>query len=178
MRVLVQKCSSPIIMFMCMLIPLLFTSCSKAKYYDNTPVKAVNLERYLGDWYEIARYDHQFERDLSHCKANYTLNDDGTIKVTNSGIKDGETHVSEGKAKTTDNPGILRVSFFGPFYSDYRILLLANDYSYALVGSKSNDLLWILARKPYLSIQTQSTILEEISRRGYKTEELIWVDQS
>lgn len=145
---------------------------------NNEPVKELDLNRYLGTWYELARFDHSFERGLTACTANYALNDDGTIKVINSGLKDGKTKVSEGKAKTTGTPGLLRVSFFGPFYSDYRVLMLSEDYSYALVGSSSNRYLWILSRTPELSDNIIQTILQEAVRRGYNVSELIWVDQN
>ena len=85
--------------------------------------------------------------------------------------------MSEGKAKRTEDPGILRVSFFGPFYADYRVLMLAPDYSYALVGGSSGHYLWILSRTPKLSSDTRDHILTEARQRGYETEKLIWVQQ-
>lgn len=145
---------------------------------DNTPVKTLELERYLGDWYEIARYDHCFERGLSHAKANYLLNDDGTVTVTNSGLKDGKVKTSVGKAKLTDTVGLLRVSFFGPFYSDYRVMMLSWDYNYALVGSGSPRYLWILSRFSEVPEDILNQILNEAARRGYSTDELIRVNQN
>ena len=140
-------------------------------------VKKLDLNKYLGDWYEIARFDHSFERGLEYCKANYALRADGKIAVTNTGIKDGKPKTSEGKAKTTDTPAVLRVSFFGPFYSDYRVMLLDANYQWALVGSKNAKYLWILSRTPKLPQQTLDTILAEARRRGYDTTKLIWVKQ-
>ena len=154
---------------------LLFVRCSTAQSVDNAPVAALDLQRYLGDWYEIARFDHVFERGLEFCKANYALREDGTIAVTNTGIKAGKPKTSSGKAKITDTPALLRVSFFGPFYSDYRVMLLDADYQWALVGSKSADYLWILARSPELPQETLSVIIAEAQRRGYDTSKLIWV---
>lgn len=144
---------------------------------DNSVVNDVNLNRYLGRWYEIARFDHRFERGLTHCTALYTLNDDGTILVTNSGMKKGRLKTSQGIAKTTDSTGLLRVSFFRPFYSDYRILLLAPDYTYALIGGSNDNYLWILSRAPQLPDATRDNILREAQRRGYDTNNLLWVDQ-
>lgn len=144
---------------------------------DNSVVKKLDLNKYLGDWYEIARFDHSFERGLEYCKANYALRADGKIAVTNTGIKDGKPKTSEGKAKTTDTPAVLRVSFFGPFYSDYRVMLLDANYQWALVGSKNAKYLWILSRTPKLPQQTLDTILAEARRRGYDTTKLIWVKQ-
>lgn len=153
-------------------------ACSSDNPINNEPVQEMDLNRYLGSWYELARFDHSFERGLYACTANYSMNDDGTIKVLNSGLKDGKTKVSEGKAKTTGTVGLLRVSFFGPFYSDYRVMMLADDYSYALVGSGSDKYLWILSRTPELSESIKQSILQEAVRRGYNINNLIWVDQS
>ena len=131
----------------------------------------------MGDWYEIARFDHSFERGLEYCKANYALRADGKIAVTNTGIKDGKPKTSEGKAKTTDTPAVLRVSFFGPFYSDYRVMLLDANYQWALVGSKNAKYLWILSRTPSIDAAAKSALLSEAKRRGYATSALIWVKQ-
>lgn len=153
-------------------------SCTTSDHLNLTPVSEFQLDRYLGTWYELARFDHSFERGMSACTANYSLRDDGMVRVINSGIKNGEPKSSEGKAKTTETTGLLRVSFFGPFYSDYRILMLSKDYSYALVGSGSDKYLWILSRTPTLPEATLQSILDEASARGYNTADLIWVDQT
>lgn len=153
-------------------------ACSSNDMFNKTPVAQLDLNRYLGDWYELARFDHSFERGLTACTANYSLKDDGTIRVLNSGLKDGKTKVSEGKAKTTGTVGLLRVSFFGPFYSDYRVLMLSDDYSYALVGSGTDKYLWILSRTPTLPDSDIQLLLQEAVRRGYNINDLIWVDQS
>jgi len=159
------------------IIAVLFAGCGNAQKIDNTPVAALDLQRYLGDWYEIARFDHSFERGMDFCKANYALREDGKIAVTNTGIKDGKNKTSNGKAKTTDTPALLRVSFFGPFYSDYRVMLLDADYQWALVGSKGANYLWILSRTSELPQETLDLILAEAQRRGYDTSKLIWVKQ-
>lgn len=151
--------------------------CCMAQRVDNSTITNMEPEKYLGKWYEIARYDHKFERGLNFATANYSLMKDGKIKVVNSGIKDGKLKSSVGKAKFTDNPGLLRVSFFGPFYSDYRIMMLTKDYQYALVGSKSAKYLWILSRKPAVPDRMLHIILEEAQTRGYDTSNLIWVKQ-
>lgn len=165
------------ILFLLVAIP--FSACSKSdKSYDNTPVTQFDLSRFLGKWYEIARYDHKFERDMQAVTAEYSLADNGMVKVLNSGFRDGELETAEGKAKQPDpenNPAHLRVSFFWFFYSDYNILMLGEDYSYALIGSKSADYLWILAREPRLDENLKTAILDEARRRGYDTDALIWV---
>lgn len=149
----------------------------KAGDIDNTPVKSFDLQRFLGSWYEVARYDHWFERGMEQTKSSYKLRADGKIEVLNTGIKNGKPKESKGKAKTTDTAGLLRISFFGPFYSDYRILLIDKDYQYALIGSSSDNYLWLLSRRSQLSKETKELILKEAQRRGYDTSKLIWVKQ-
>lgn len=144
---------------------------------DNSVAGSLNLDRYLGDWYEIARFDHKFERGILFSKANYKLREDGKVQVTNSGLKNGKAKVSKGKAKLTDQPRVLQVSFFGPFYGDYRIMLLDADYQWVLVGCSSDKYLWILSRTPRLSDEVRQTILAEATRRGYDIKKLIWVEQ-
>lgn len=149
--------------------------------FDNTPVYTFDLGRYLGKWYEIARFDHYFEKGISNATAFYSLNDNGTVKVVNSGWKNGKFKVSEGKAKQpypVEKPALMRVSFFGPFYSDYRVMMITDDYKYALVGSKGSHYLWILSRTPEIPEDTLQAILAEASRRGYETSNLIWVKQT
>ena len=155
---------------------------TSAQQIDNTTITAFDLNRYLGKWYEVARYDHVFERGLVGTTAEYSLRDDGKIKVLNSGYLetlDGSYQESIGKAKPNSNgkPGQLRVSFFGPFYGNYYILDLAPDYSYSVVGSSSPKYLWILSRTPHLSTEVQSKILNNLQKRGYDTTKLIWVEQ-
>lgn len=153
------------------------TSCSARLTVDNSVSGDLDLNRYLGDWYEIARFDHPFERGLSFCKANYSLREDGKVAVVNSGIKNGKPKESKGKAKLTDDSRVLRVSFFGPFYGDYRILLLDEGYQWVLVGGSSDEFLWILSRTPQLTDEVRKTILSESARRGYDISKLIWVEQ-
>lgn len=155
----------------------ILASCNSTLSVDNTPVAHLDLNRYLGEWYEIARFDHRFERGMEHTKASYALNEDGTVRVINSGIKNGKLKEAEGKAKLTDTPALLRVSFFGPFYGDYRVMLLDKDYRYALIGGGSDDYLWILSRTPKLSENDIITILEEARRRRYDIGRLLWVKQ-
>ena len=152
----------------------LLASCGKLTV-DNTPVASIELDRYLGTWYEIARFDHRFERGLTQPQAEYSLREDGKISVVNTGLKDGKEKRSTAVAKTTDTPALLRVSFFCPFYGDYRVLLLDEDYQYALVGGSSDDFLWILACQPQLDEETKSLILAEAQRRGYDIGKLLWM---
>ena len=114
---------------------------------------------------------------MEYAKANYSLRDDGKIDVLNTGIKDGEPKEAKGIAKTTNTPGLLRVSFFGPFFGDYRIMMVDENYQYALVGGSTDKYLWILSRTPQLDEATKSLILAEADLRGYDTSKLIWVKQ-
>ena len=159
------------------LMMLFLTACGGQLTVDNSVVDTLDVNRYLGEWYEIARFDHSFERGMEQTKATYTLREDGKIDVLNTGVKDGKPKEAKGIGKLTDTPALLRVSFFGPFYADYRVMLLDSAYQYALIGSGSDDYLWILSRTPKLTDDVKTTILNEAKRRGYKTEELIWVKQ-
>lgn len=164
-----MKKNALFILLLCMVC-----GCTKLTV-DNSVVDSLDVNRYLGEWYEIARYDHRFERGMENTRAIYSMRDDGMIDVINTGVKDGERKESKGKAKLTDTPALLRVSFFGPFYSDYRVMMLDADYQYALIGSGSDDYLWILSRKPSLPDTVKQQVIKEAQRRGYDTSKLIWV---
>lgn len=163
-------------------IPFLGTACSSSDDIVTTTVTQLDLEKYVGQWYEVARFDHRFERGLVGCMANYSINDDGTIKVLNTGYEDsldGKYKESEGKARRPDDnkPGQLEVSFFLWFYSEYNVMELADDYRYALVGSKTDNYLWILSRTPQLDPADKAYLLNQAKARGYDTDQLIWVQQ-
>lgn len=159
-------------------IILMATSCH-AQRIDTSTVSDFDTERYMGRWYEIARYDHRFERNLERCEATYTLQPNGKITVRNSGVnsKTGLLKISDGKAKAGKRPGQLRVSFFLFFYSDYNIMAIGPDYDWVLVGSSSPKYLWILSRTPQLPDATIEHILTLARNRGYDTDKLIWVKQ-
>ncbi len=144
---------------------------------QQTTVSNVDLERYMGRWYELARYDHRFERNLTQCEAFYTLMPDGRVSVRNTGYntRTGRRDTSLGRAKLGKHPGQLRVSFFLFFYSDYNIMALGDDYDWALVGSRSPKYLWILSRTPSLPDATINHILDIARSRGYDVDKLIWV---
>ena len=144
------------------------------------PVENFQLERYLGKWYEIARLDHSFERELSHVSAEYSMNKDGSVRVINRGYLASENKwkQTEGKAYFVKNPdkGFLKVSFFGPFYGSYVILELDHkNYSYALVCGPDRSYLWLLARTPKISDELKNTLIAKASSLGFKTESLIYV---
>ena len=114
------------------------------------PAKAVELSRYLGRWYEVARYEQGFQKDCDGVTADYALRDDGGISVINTCRKpDGKIKQAKGKAKVVDTAtgAKLKVSFFGPFYGDYWVLDHADDYSWSIVGEGSGKYLWLLTRE-------------------------------
>lgn len=156
---------------------LCYMSCSTAPVVDNSTVKSLDLNRFMGRWYEIARLDHDFERDMQQVITMYTIEDNGRVKVVNQGFKGDRWKTAEGKGKLTNTPGLLRVSFWGPFYSDYRVMMLAADYSYALIGGGSGNYLWLLSRTPQIRPEIRDVLLREAQRRGYNTDNLIWVEQ-
>jgi lipocalin len=162
--------------------PSICVSCmgSKTADVDTSTVRSLDVKRFMGRWYEIARFDHRFERGMTHATADYTLLPEGKIRVVNSGMKNGKPAESVGKAKQpnpAEYPGRLKVSFFLWFYSDYYVLELAPDYTYAVIGSSSDDYLWILSRTPQLPSDVLLSLLELIEARGYDISELIWVEQ-
>lgn len=151
---------------------------SKSKI-DFSTVQSLDVNRFMGQWYELARYDHKFERGMNHVTATYSIKDDGMIKVVNAGIKDGEAKQAEGKAKQPDpdDPGKLKVSFFLFFYSDYYILELDPDYSYVVVGSSTDKYLWIMSREKSLPAEVYDGIILRLQERGYDTSKLLTVEQ-
>lgn len=165
-------------------IVLILASCSKSEsqMIDTTTIKELDLNRYLGTWYEIARFPHSFEKGMAGVTANYSLRDDGKIKVINKGYKNGlngKLSVAEGKAKIPDKsqPGKLKVSFFWIFYGDYYILELGPNYEYAMIGSSSSKYFWILSRTPQMDEATYNMLLDNAKKRGYNLDQLERVQQ-
>lgn len=145
------------------------------------PVSNFNAEQYLGTWYEIARFDNRFEKGLTHVTANYTRNDDGSIRVTNRGwnAETSEWSESVGKAKfvKSEDVGYLKVSFFGPFYAPYVIMNLDANYENAYVTNADKTYLWWLSRDPSFTDEDKSDFLQDIQARGYDASSLLWVEQ-
>ncbi|MEI6089536.1 MAG: lipocalin family protein [bacterium] len=168
------------------LLTPLVTSCnakSEKKELNLETVKNVDLQRYIGKWYEIARLDHSFERGLVGVTATYSFRDDGKISVLNEGYKltlDGKHSKAEGKAKcpNPNEPGKLKVSFFWFFYADYNILELDTvNYQYVLIGGSSPNYLWILSRTPQMQPEIYEMLLQKAKDRGYDLSKLIKVEQ-
>ena len=153
--------------------------CRRPKI-DRRTVARFDVARYMGRWYEIARIENRFERGMTDVWADYLLLDDGTVEVINSGFDTrlGVRREAVGRARVQGfAPGRFRVRFFGPFGADYDVLELGEEYDWALVGSSSPKRLWILSRTPRLSAPTLDRILRLAARRGYDTEQLIFVEQ-
>lgn len=148
-----------------------------------TPIEDFDLNKYLGEWYEIARLDHSFERGLTNVTANYFLRDDGGVTVVNRGysVTDKSWKTAEGKAYFAKNKtvGYLKVSFFGPFYSSYVIFELdKEDYRYAFVSGYNNSYLWLLSRTPTVDEEIKSRFIEKAKNIGFDTEALIFVEHT
>lgn len=143
-------------------------------------VKPFEKERYLGKWYEIARKDFKYERNLNNTTAEYTLNNDGTIKVDNQGYNTvkGEWKQAIGKAKFVgeESTAMLKVSFFGPFYSGYNVIAIDNQYKYALVAGKNLKFLWILSRTTTIPEEIKDKYLNIAQEIGYDISDMIWVE--
>ena len=144
-----------------------------------TAVQQFDKMKYLGKWYEIARLDFKFERNLNNTTAEYSSNSNGTIKVLNKGYntKTNEWKSATGKAKFVkdENVAMLKVSFFGPFYSGYNVIAIDKEYKYALVAGNSLKYLWILSRSPAIPDDVKKNYLELAKSVGYKIDELVWV---
>ncbi len=146
-----------------------------------TPIDDFDLNRYLGQWYEIARLDHSFERGLERVTAEYQLKDDGGVSVLNRGYstEDQKWKEAEGKAYFVDSPskGYLKVSFFGPFYGSYIVFELEQgNYDYAFISGPSNEYAWLLSRTPTVSDGVIELFMNRLDALGFDKEEVILVN--
>lgn len=160
------------------MVPL-FTACS-SKNPPLQTVQKVDINRYLGTWYEIARYEHFFEKDCKNVSANYSMLDEQTIKVINrcTNMLTNEKKEAIGRAYATDETNSkLKVSFFRPFYGDYWVMILDENYDYVVVGTTSREYLWILCRKPILDKKIKNEILQKLPTLGFDASKLIWTIQ-
>ena len=157
---------------------------ASASSFKNIPkgaiaVKPFYTEKYLGTWYEIARLDYRFEKNLNNVTATYSLKKNGPIKVDNKGynFKKNKWEQAVGKAKPVADPteAKLKVSFFGPFYSGYNVIAIDKDYKYALVAGENLKYLWILSRETTIPENIKADYLKLAQSVGYDTSKLIWV---
>jgi apolipoprotein D and lipocalin family protein len=145
-------------------------------------IESFEKEKYLGKWYEIARYDFAFEKNLNNTTAEYAIRKDGKIDVVNRGYNYITKKWSEAKGKArfkgVDTKGELEVSFFGPFYAAYNVIALDKDYQYALVAGSSLKYLWILSREKTIPSEVKDQYLTIAQSLGYETSKLIWVEHN
>ena len=144
-------------------------------YLSLEVVPHVELEKYLGKWYEIAHLPAKFQEGCDETTATYTLLKDGSISVLNQSIKDGKMKQAKGKAKVVDKDSNarLKVTFFWPFYGDYWIIKLGNNYDYSVVGTPNRKYLWILSRTPQMDDKLYSQLIEYAKSKGFEVNKLI-----
>lgn len=157
---------------------LILFSCNTIP--DNVfAVRPFDKSRYLGRWYEVARFDFKFEKNLNNTTANYSINSDGSIKVVNRGYDTVSNEWKEaiGKAKFVDQDSIamLKVSFFGPFYAGYNVIAIDSEYRYSLVCGNSLEYLWILSREKTIPEDIKAKYLDLAKGFGFETEKLLWI---
>jgi apolipoprotein D and lipocalin family protein len=148
---------------------------TKEKLTTLEVVPYVELEKYLGKWYEIVRLPARFQKGCTDTTATYTLSKDGNISVLNECIRNGKVKRVKGKAKVVDkNTGAkLKVTFFWPFSADYWIINLGKDYEYAVVGTPNRKYLWILSRTPQMDDKLLSKLIESVKSKGFDVNKLI-----
>lgn len=165
-------------------LALLMAACTEQPVNRDASVRLttaenVDLDRYTGLWYEIARFPNSFEKNCVAATAQYVKNPDGSIKVLNRCRKlklDGEQDVVEGRARVIADAK-LGVTFFWPFEGDYWILEVADDYTWALVGEPAGKYLWILAREPQIDATLKESLVQKLKALGYNTDALYWTPQ-
>lgn len=162
-------------------LALFISGCSSANYPPLDTVDNVDVQRYLGKWYEIANLPNSFQKGCSCSSAEYSLIDSTTIRVTNKCIKDGELDDVNGKAYVVEGTGNskLKVQFFWPFRGDYWIIDLDKEsYSYAVVGTPSRKYLWILSRTPKLEESIYNSLIEKCKGKGFEVSKLVKTEQN
>lgn len=163
-------------------ITTLLISCKSVKVPDQLEVvKPFDVNQYTDKWYEIARFDFKYEKDMNQVTAEYILNDDGSITVINKGYNYVKKKWKEtkGKAKfiADNNQGALKVSFFGPFYSGYNVVLMEPDYENALIFGENLDYIWILSRNKTIPKSVKDKFLDKAKSFGYNLDRLVWTEQ-
>lgn len=158
---------------------VLLNSCSVGIPEGATAVKNFDADRYLGKWYEIARFDYRFEKDMDNVTAEYSKNPDGSIRVQNRGYnyvkKEWKQSVGEARFVNDKTEARLKVSFFKPIWAGYNVIELDDNYQYALVVGNNLKYLWILSRTTTIPENVRQKFLEKAKSIGYNTDELIWV---
>ncbi|MCV6599330.1 MAG: lipocalin family protein [Alphaproteobacteria bacterium] len=164
-------------LFRNLLFILTLSSCSTA--VETNTIRDFQANKYLGKWYEIARFDNRFEKGLDNVSATYTKLKHNKIRVVNKGYNKEKKVWKEAKgvALLNKNPqiGKLRVSFFWPFFGNYNILYVNDEYTYAIIGSKSKKYLWLLSRNHSISEETKDILIKKVKSLGYDSNKLIYI---
>lgn len=160
---------------------LSLAACSTLPPTGIQPVTGFDVQRYSGQWYEIARLDHRFERGMSDVRATYTPQADGSVAVLNRGFDtaSGRWQQALGRAYFNADPATasLKVSFFGPFYGGYHVVALDPAYRWAMVAGNDRSYLWLLARDRQLPQDVKTRLLAQARGLGFDIDKLIWVSQ-
>ncbi|MFC3158760.1 apolipoprotein D and lipocalin family protein [Chryseobacterium arachidis] len=158
---------------------IIINSCSVGIPKGAAAVQNFNSEKYLGKWYEIARFDYRFEKNMDNVTATYSKNTNGTIRVDNKGYdyvkKEWKESIGEAKFVNDPSEARLKVSFFKPIWAGYNVIDIDDNYQYALVAGSSLKYLWILSRTTEIPDSIRQRFLEKAKKIGYKTDDLIWV---
>lgn len=161
---------------------LVLAACSTVPPAGAKPVSSFDVDRYAGQWFELARIDHRFEKGLVNTSAHYSRNPDGSLKVVNRGFDPARNSwkEAEGKGQFIGSPteAALKVSFFGPFYGGYNVVALDPDYQWAMVVGSDLGYLWILSRTPTLPEGVREKLLAQAAAMGVDVDKILWVDQS
>lgn len=168
------------IVYLALSMLIFLSGCSKTPSAPLATVEHVDLARYSGKWIEIARYENRFETGCAGATAQYEGKED-YIAVTNrcfdtNGVQSGEVNGRAYALKDSNNSK-LEVSFFRPFYGDYWVLMLGDNYQYSVVGDPSRKYLWILSRTKVLSDADKKSILNRLPALGYDASKLYWTTQ-
>jgi Bacterial lipocalin len=141
-------------------------------------VRPFDLSKYLGKWYEIARLDFMFEKNIDYATAEYSRNEDGTIRVVNRGYnyrkQEEVENIGEAIPVGEENEGMLKVSFCKPFYTGYNVIAIDNKYKYALVAGRNHNYLWILSKEKEIPEKIVNEYLEKAESLGFDISRLIW----
>jgi apolipoprotein D and lipocalin family protein len=158
------------------LVLILLSAFNKTDKIQSIPVSNFNVNKYLGLWYEIARTDNRFEKGCTNVTANYSLRQDGGLNVVNKCLIKDKEKMATGKAyfKSENNIASLKVTFFWPFYGNYNVVYLDNDYRYAIVDGGSKEYVWILSRTKTIDGIMLNTLLEKIKQNGFNADALIY----
>lgn len=174
-----MKTKNKIIVRFLSLGAIIFLNSCAAIPKNAKAVKDFDVQKYLGTWYEVARFDFYFEKNLNNTSAQYSLDKKGNVIVLNSGYNfvKNEWRKADGLAKFRGNKDVaeLKVSFFGPFYSGYNVVVLDKSYQYALIAGKNLDYLWVLSRTKTIPENIKTEYLKIAEEIGYDTSKLIWV---